>query len=128
MSSTWKPEEHDSDENAAQRTDWAEDRTLLAAERTFAAWLRTGLASVGIAIALQAVYSRIEPTWIAKSVASGFLLLAIVTIWLANRAACRTYERLDQGDAVSMTPRFYRMLSTALTIVVVAAGVVLWMA
>ncbi|MDQ2094032.1 YidH family protein [Rhodalgimonas zhirmunskyi] len=122
------PADHDSDENAEKRTNWAEDRTLLAAERTFAAWLRTGLASVGIAIGLQAIYSAVEPTWIAKAVATGFLLTAIVTIWLANHAACRTYDRLNQGDAISMSPRFYRALSVALTAVVIAAGVVLWLA
>ena len=64
---------------AERRTDWAEDRTVLANERTFAGWLRTGLAAVAVAIGFQAVVSDFEPTWAAKTVATMFLVAALVT-------------------------------------------------
>ncbi|MDF1729557.1 MAG: DUF202 domain-containing protein, partial [Sulfitobacter sp.] len=44
-------------ELAEDRTDWAEDRTILANERTFAGWMRTGMASLAVAIGLKAVYA-----------------------------------------------------------------------
>ena len=40
------------------RTDLAAERTKLAKERTFAAWIRTGLSSAGIGIALAKLVTR----------------------------------------------------------------------
>ena len=45
-----------SNDLAENRTDWAEDRTILANERTFAGWMRTGMASLAVAIGLKAVF------------------------------------------------------------------------
>jgi putative membrane protein len=74
---------------AQDRTDWAEDRTVLANERTFAGWMRTGMASLAIAIGLQAVFGVTEPTWIAKSVASIFVILSIVVFWRHGKTRAR---------------------------------------
>lgn len=46
------------------RTDLAEDRTVLANERTFASWFRTGFAAVGIGLGFQALFLRMEPAWV----------------------------------------------------------------
>ena len=54
-----------SEELARDRTDLAEDRTILANERTFAGWMRTGLATIGIALGFQALFGRVDPTWAA---------------------------------------------------------------
>ena len=61
---------------AEDRTDLAEDRTLLANERTFSGWARTALASIGIGIGFNALFKPVEPTWVAKAIATLFLLLA----------------------------------------------------
>ena len=37
---------------AEDRTDWAEGRTAMANERTFAGWMRTAFAAIGIGIGL----------------------------------------------------------------------------
>lgn len=39
----------------------AEERTKLAKERTFAAWLRTGLGTIGIGLALAKLLPSLEP-------------------------------------------------------------------
>jgi putative membrane protein len=62
--------EKDSGELAADRTDLAEDRTVLAHERSFASWLRTGLASVAIAVGFNALFRTMEPDWMAKAIAT----------------------------------------------------------
>ncbi|WP_394227872.1 DUF202 domain-containing protein [Paracoccus marcusii] len=50
------------DQPAEDRTDLAEDRTILAVERTFSGWIRTGLATVAVAIGMQAVFGPFQPT------------------------------------------------------------------
>ena len=59
------PDKH-SDMTAAARvrTDFAEDRTVLSNERTFASWLRTGFGAIAIGL--------------------GFTLALIAAIWLLN--------------------------------------------
>jgi putative membrane protein len=51
------------------RTDLSEDRTMLANERTFASWMRTGFAGIGIGLAFNALFTRMEPEWVPKAIA-----------------------------------------------------------
>lgn len=60
-----------SNDMAQTRTEWAEDRTLLANERKFAGWMRTGMACIGIALGMKAVFKDTEYPLLAKGVARG---------------------------------------------------------
>lgn len=112
---------------AEERTDWAEDRTLLANERTFAGWMRTGLASVAVAIGLRAVFGPFEPTWAAKAVASLFVIAAIVIYWSARHTAVRAHERLSAQDAEPVSGRGFTRLAAVLTVATLGVGIVLWL-
>ena len=70
-------------ELAEERTSFAEDRTLLANERTFAGWARTSFAAIGLGLGFQALFKNAEPVWAPKCVATLFILLGILVIWLA---------------------------------------------
>lgn len=109
------------------RTKWAEDRTILANERTFSSWMGTGLACVGVAIGLKAVFGAFDPTWVAKTVASMFLAIAIMIYWMAQRQACKTLSRLSDNDAEALPSRDFTKLSSAMTIATLGTGVVLWL-
>jgi putative membrane protein len=76
------------------RTDLAEDRTLLASERTFAGWARTSLGCIAIGIGFNALFARMHPPWVPKAIASLFLLLSIVIVWLAAIRAAAVTRRL----------------------------------
>lgn len=80
---------------AANRTDWAEDRTIMALERTFAGWMRTAFAAIAIGIGFRALFGEFEPPWLAKAIATGFITLAIVFAISAERRACKAFERLS---------------------------------
>lgn len=69
---------------AEDRTDLAEDRTLFANERTFSGWARTAMASIGIGIGFHALFRPIEPTWVAKAIATLFFLLAVFLVKAAR--------------------------------------------
>ena len=85
----------DTAELAGERTDLAEDRTVLANERTFAGWMRTGLAAVGIGLGVNALFGKMEPSWLPKAIASCFILSGMVIFYLAERNSCSVLERLD---------------------------------
>lgn len=86
---------NDTAELAGERTDLAEDRTVLANERTFAGWMRTGLAAVGIGLGFNALFGKMEPSWLPKAIATCFILSGMVIFYLAERNSCSVLERLD---------------------------------
>ena len=116
----------DENDHANSRTKWAEDRTIMANERTFSSWMGTGLGAVGIAIGLRAVFGAFEPTWVAKLVASLFLAVAILIYWSAQRQARKTLARLSEHDAEAHTGKGFTRLAIAMTISTLATGAVLW--
>lgn len=110
---------------AKDRTDWAEDRTILANERTFAGWMRTGLAAVAVALGLRALFGDFAPDWIPKSVASGFIVTAVILFWFARSAAVRTEKRMNEHAASSQSARRMTVIATLLSVCAVATGLVL---
>jgi len=112
---------------AEERTDWAEDRTLMANERTFAGWMRTGLASCGVGLGFHAIFGKMEPSWLAKSVASVFIGIALLIFYAAFRGALKLHERLD-GHATEPIDRGSLGLVAGLFATgACALGVVLWL-
>ncbi|MBC7283281.1 DUF202 domain-containing protein [Hoeflea sp.] len=111
---------------AEERTDWAEDRTILANERTFAGWLRTGMASLAIAVGMHAVFREFEPTWVAKSAATVFILLAIYIFWAARETARETLKRLTNQEAQTQPSRRMTKLWIVFTIGAIGIGAILW--
>lgn len=109
-----------------KNTQWSEDRTLLANERTFSSWMGTGLACVGVAIGLNAVFGSLDPKWLAKLVASIFLVTALMIYWAAVRQACKTYTRLNNNDIEVQGSRTFKRLGAIMSVGTVGVGVVLW--
>lgn len=98
----------DNSELAVECTVWAQDRTILARVRRFAGDLR-------------AVFGAFEPAWLAKAVASMFILLGASIF-----AAAQTLERLTDNQA-SAQP-VWRVTMIALTLLMgdVGTGGILW--
>lgn len=113
--------------SAAQRTDWAEDRTILANERTFASWMRTGMACVGVALGLKAVFGATDHTLIAKAVAELFILTAVFIFASAARRGFLAQKRISDHDTTAQSHYGMMLTASALTIGAVAAGVILWL-
>ena len=84
-----------STEWAEERTDWAEDRTLMAVERTFAGWLRTSFAAIGIGLGFKVVFGEFDPPWLAKAIATLFILLGMVFALSAERRATKAFADLE---------------------------------
>jgi putative membrane protein len=118
----------DGEEVDASRTDLAEDRTLLANERTFAGWLRTGFAAVGIGLGFNVLFREMEPFWLPRAIASVFILVGIFVAIAAERRACAVRERLSAHVVESAKPINIRLITIATSVAAMALVAAIWLA
>ena len=119
-------EDHSRQDLAEDRTDWAEDRTLLANERTFASWMRTGLTSAALGLGFNAVFKAVDPTWLAKAVATAFILAALAIYVLAYRNARRVETRMNCHSVEPVGAGSLLWVAAILGMATGALGIVLW--
>lgn len=112
---------------APSRTDLAEDRTILANERTFAGWMRTSLACVAIGVGIQALFQSIEPAWIPRAIATAFLLMAIIVIIFAEKRASAVMSRLSAHVVVTAKPVNLRLFATIISLASAALIAGIWL-
>lgn len=117
-----------SEPETPSRTDLAEDRTILANERTFAGWMRTALACVAIGVGFHALFPRMQPGWLPKAIATGFFLLGIFTIISAERRAAAVIERLSPHVIVTARTVNLRILTAAISLGSAALIAAIWLA
>ncbi|WP_137680320.1 YidH family protein [Aurantiacibacter suaedae] len=98
-------------ELAEFRTNLAEDRSIMAMERTFAGWIRTAFAAIGIGIAFRALFGEFDPPWLARAIATAFILTGAWLALIAQHRACKTLERLDPHQLEHISPPNFRWLA-----------------
>ena len=116
----------DKERESLSRTDLAEDRTILANERTFAGWMRTSLAAIAIGVGFNALFARLEPPWVPRLIATGFLLLAIAIIVLAERRAAAVMDRLSAHVVETAKTVNLKLLTIAVSLGAGALIVAIW--
>ena len=106
------------------RDELAEDRTILANERTFGSWMRTSLGCVAIGVGFQGLFPAMEAPWVPRAIATGFLLLAVLVIFLAERRAAAVLQRLSAHAVVTarvMNLRLFAVLVSLGSLALIAA-------
>lgn len=106
-------ENSDNNELAKERTHFAEDRNIMAMERTFAGWIRTAFAAIGIGIAFHALFGKLEPPWLGRAIATVFIAAGALLAITAQQRACRTLERLHAHEMETASAPNFRLLSYA---------------
>ena len=106
-------EDPDPSELAVERTQFAEDRNIMAMERTFAGWIRTALAAIGIGIAFHALFGELQPPWLAKAIATLFILAGAGLAFTAQRRARHTLARLHPHSIERASGPNFRLLAFA---------------
>jgi len=105
----------------------AEDRTVLANERTFASWFRTGLGAVGIGLGFQALFSKIDPAWVPRTIATTFLLVGIFLFVAAERQACKVLKRLSVHQVKPFRNTRLRLIAIISSAAVATLIAALWL-
>ena len=114
------------DSSVSTRTDLAQDRTLLATERTFASWMRTGLALVAVALGLSAMFRTLEALWVAKTVATVFVLIGVFVFWAAERRACQVHKRLQAHAVQPFDGLHIRVIAYSTILVSLSVVAAIW--
>lgn len=68
--------------DAPSKDDTALDRTVLAEERTFSAWVRTGLAGVATGVAIVKLMPEAEPRWLLQLLGGVFIVVGGIAFGL----------------------------------------------
>lgn len=111
---------------AEDRTDWAEDRTIMANERTFAGWMRTGLAAIGIGLGFNALFDKLEPSWLPRGIATIFIVIGIFIFWAAQNNACAVQKRMDAHKAQPVKTMNMRLIAFCMAFGSAALAVGIW--
>lgn len=104
----------------------AEDRTIMATERTFAGWMRTAFAAIGIGLGFRAVFGEFDPPWLARAIATGFILMGAIVAFVAERRASRTLDRLQPHQMDAPKIRGLSILGWSISAAAVLLAVALW--
>ncbi len=118
--------DNDRNDLAETRTSFAEDRTILAHERSFAGWVRTGMAAVGIGLGFNALFDALQPAWVPKAIASAFLFIAVFIFVSAERRASGIHTRLEAHHIHALKPVRMRLLTSGLVAATLALGGAIW--
>jgi len=77
-------------------TNWAHERTRLAKERTLAAWLRTGLATVGVGLALAKLLPSLQPQWLIRTLGIIFVIAGGIIFLFGFKTYHEVFEKLKK--------------------------------
>lgn len=108
------------------RTDLAEDRTILANERTFAGWMRASIACAAIGVGLAGLFQKVEPAWLPRSIATVFLITGIVIILLARQRASAVPHRSSAHAIETAQPINLTLLAGVVCLCAAALVLAIW--
>jgi putative membrane protein len=105
----------------------AEDRTILASERTFAAWIRTAIGCMALGIGFHALFNHMQPGWVPRLIATAFLLLAATISWLAARRAAAVMRRLSAHVVANARKVNLELIASAVSLCAAALALAIWL-
>lgn len=102
---------------------WARERTALAFERTYAAWVRTGLAALAFGIAIHGLRGS-APGWLSQIAESGLILFAALCFVTGLHRLRALANFQNSGPYLGL--RLLRVMSWTLLGASIAALVDVW--
>ncbi len=108
------------------RNELAEDRTILANERTFGSWMRTSLACVAIGVGFKGLFPTMTPEWVPRAIATGFLCLSVIVIVAAERRASAVYKRMEAHVVIAARGINLRLFAWLVSLGALALTIAIW--
>jgi putative membrane protein len=106
------------------RTNWAHERTRLAKERTFSAWLRSGLSAVGVGLGLVKLLPSVEPRWMMQTIGGLFIAAGGVIFVMGYQTYSTVIKKLEK-DGFEGIPSFFMGVLTAIMLLGAILGFIL---
>lgn len=101
----------------------AADRTMLAIERTYAAWVRTGFAALASGVTASAILGRVVPFYVAETMASLLILFSgfcfVAGVWRELRQS-----RTSIAPSLSGVPAALLIAANSIMVLVSLAAMV----
>lgn len=116
----------DDSDTRASRIDLANDRTILAAERTLSAWWRTAMAALAGAVGFVRLFGDVQPQWLIRGGASVLVLLALLILAIAFRRYRQTARKIDNQEVRSLSTPSLAAGTGLLVLAAAVAGGVIW--
>ena len=110
-----------------QRTDLAADRNTFAAERTYAAWVRTGLTALAAGVAVEKLLGDGVPVWSVRLVASVLIVFSVFAFTAGVWRHFHTGTSKDEGGAPQLPAWALITANTFLALVSLLALVAIWL-
>jgi putative membrane protein len=113
-------------DEADRRTQLAADRTVLASERTYAAWVQLGLASLASGVGAKKLLEGVVPEWMV--IAMGTLLV----LFSAFCFGAAVWRQLSPGappprpDIRRIPPAVFILVNGVLAVVALATLITIW--
>jgi putative membrane protein len=104
------------------------DRTILANERTYAAWIRTGISALIAGLAVEKFLLEAIPLWGIHTIAVTLIVFSGVAFFLAAWRFRHFQVRRQDVDVEMIPLSLVRIVSLALTIAALVALIGLWRA
>lgn len=114
-------------EDKEETTRLAEDRTILANERTFSSRMGLALGNLALAVGLQAVFGKTDPTWIAKLTATIFIGVAIFVAITGYQNSKKMLERLNTYRSEPASAKGMFTVAASISAGALAICIILWM-
>jgi putative membrane protein len=108
------------------RTQWAERRTALASERTFAAWGRTALSCIGLGLAATRLFGDLEPRWLLRVVAVGLVALGIIALAFGFYSFSKSARDLKERGEHGLPPGWIGAFAVGLALLGIAGLFLVW--
>jgi len=90
------------------------DATVLANERTFQSWIRTGLAALASGLGVAKFFSESMPLWMLLTIATVLISLSIGAFILASWRYNNLHFRMQELDVDATPPWIVRVISFSL--------------
>jgi len=117
----------DLEEAAEAPHDYSIDRTVLANERTYAAWIRTGLAALAAGIAIEKLLAGFMAAWSIRGIAVILILYSALAFGLAAWRYTHLGVPLARADVKAVPVIVTTGASVALVLCSLFAFLDLWM-
>ncbi|MDV6373870.1 DUF202 domain-containing protein [Deinococcus arenicola] len=108
------------------RTDWAERRTALASERTFAAWGRTALSCIGVGLAATRLFGDLEPRWLLRVLTVGLVGLGVLVLAFGFHSYQKSARDLEESGEHTVSLWWIGAFAVALAGLGVVGVVLVW--